>query len=150
MILSFFEYKTKQIDSLKDKPYFTKEYGADFMRSYCEEMQYSMYCSFLDDSLDINTELDRIEEKYRFNEDMNILLDSTAQHLRRAILIEYVNWKRNAEESIEAEIQVKEFCKLMKEEMNRGVELHPEPICEIDTETREAYNLLKEVLKETL
>lgn len=130
MISSFFEYKTKQIDSIKDKPNFTKEYGADFMRAYSEEMRYAMYSSLLDDSLDINTELDRIEQKYRFNEDMSFLLDATAQYLKWAILIEYEDYKRNAGKSSEAEIQVKAFCKMMIEEMNRSIELYPEPICE--------------------
>ncbi len=135
---------TRQIDSIKDKPNFTKEYGADFMRAYSEEMQYAMYSSLLDDSLDINTELEGIELKYRFNEDMTFLLDATAQHLKRAILIEYEDYKRNAGKSSEAEIQVKAFCKTMIEEMNRRIELYPESIGEIDVETREAFSMLKE------
>lgn len=148
MMLSFFENKTRQINALKDKPNFIKEFGKDFMHAYHEEMEYAMYRSLLDDSIDINTELNRIEEKYRFNEDMNILLDATAHHLRGAILIEYADWKRKADDSPEAENQVKGYCKQMIEEMNRGVEVYPDSICDINTDTREAYNLLKKVMKE--
>lgn len=148
MMLSFLEHKTRQIIALKDEPDFIKKYGKDFMRAYHEEMEYAMYRSLLDDSIDMDKELDRIEEKYRFNEDMNILLDATAQYLRWAILIEYADWKREADDSLEAQIQVKGYCKQMIEEMNRGVEVYPNSICKIDTEIREAYNLLKEAMKE--
>ncbi len=109
-----------------------------------------MYHSLLDDSIEINTELDRIEEKYRFNEGMNTLLDATAQHLRWAILIEHSNWKRKAEESPEAEIQVKGYCKQMMEEMNNEVHVHipSEEICIKDEEFEDTYNLLREAMKE--
>lgn len=152
MMLSFFENQTRLINALKDETNFIKEYGKDFMRAYHEEMEYAMYHSLLDDSIEINTELDRIEEKYRFNEGMNTLLDATAQHLRWAILIEHSNWKRKAEESPEAEIQVKGYCKQMMEEMNNEVHVHipSEEICIKDEEFEDTYNLLREAMKKKM
>ena len=94
MFISFFEYKTRQIDAVKDKPDFIKKYGKEFMRAFQEEMEYYSMKAIIEESVDLNMELDRIEAKYRFNDDMNYLLDVTAQLLRKAILTEYWGLKK--------------------------------------------------------
>lgn len=123
MFISFFEYKTRQIDAVKDKPDFIKKYGKEFMRAFQEEMEYYSMKAIIEESVDLNMELDRIETKYRFNDDMNYLLDVTAQLLRKAILTEYWGLKKG-QTSEDAKTQTREMCKIMMDQMNHSVHIN--------------------------
>lgn len=126
MFISYFEYKTRQIDVVKDKPNFIKEYGQEFMRAFQEEMEYFAMKAMIYESIDLNVELDRIETKYRFNDDMNYLLDATAKLLREAVLEKYWGWKKN-EISEEAKVQIVDMCRLMVEQIDHSVHIHMRP-----------------------
>ena len=88
MILTYFELKTRNIDAVKDDPDFIKKHGKEFMRAFQEEMEYAVYHA-LCNSTDINEDWDRIIEKYRFNDDMDILLSAVAPPIRDANLTKY-------------------------------------------------------------
>ena len=123
MFISFFEYKTRQIDAVKDKPDFIKKYGKEFMRAFQEEMEYYSKKAIIEESVDLNMELDRIEAKYRFNNDMNCLLDATSQLLRKAVLTEYWGLKKG-QTSEDAKTQAREMCKFMMDQMNNSVHIN--------------------------
>lgn len=117
MFLTYFEYKTRQIDAEKGKANFIKKYGKEYMRAFQEEMEYFSYKILVDETLDLNVELDRIEAKYRFNDDMNLLLDVTAQPLRNAVTLRFWELKNKAKASKDADNEIKELCRIMIEQM---------------------------------
>ena len=119
---------TSMVEAVKDEPEFMKKYGEDFIRAFHQEMEYMSMKAFIDDSIDLDGELKRIEKKYRFNEDMNILLNATGVHLQNAVKVKYWDLRRRAMASGEAELQAKASCKRVMEEIDRSTELYPEPI----------------------
>ena len=141
MFVSFFEYKTRQIDVVKAKPDFIKKYGQEFMRAYQEEMEYYSLKAIIDESTDLNFELDRIEAKYRFNDDMNCLLDATAPLLRDAVLTKYWGWKRD-KISEETKVQTVEMCRSIMEQMDRSVHIHES--------TPKTYHPIDDTLERTI
>ena len=126
MFITYFEYKTRQIDAVKDKPDFIKEYGQEFMRAFQEEMEYYSLKAIIDESTNLNLEMERIEAKYRFNDDMNHLLDATAQLLREAVLSKYWVWKKN-QISEDAKAQIVDMCRLLVEQMDHSVHINQQP-----------------------
>ena len=124
MFLSFFEQMSRGINSLKDKPDFIQKYGKDFMRAFREEMEYTALKAIVDKSINLNTELDRLEEKYSFNEDMKVLLSATAQCVRWAVLSIHCNLFQYSKKSKEAEDQTKSLCRSIMEQMNQSVHVY--------------------------
>ena len=147
MFLSYFEYMRKQIDAVKDEPHFIKKYGRNFMRAFQEEMQYNAFKAVIDPSIEFNAELDRIENDYCFNEEMRILLSAVSPPVRWAVINIHSGLLYQSTQSPEAEAQVKSLCRLMMEDFNRRVELHPDPICKIDDEMVELQKELKVLLE---
>ena len=127
MFLSFFEYISKGINPLKDKPDFIQKYGKDFMRAFQEEMEYTELKAIVDDSIILNAELDRIEEKYSFNEDMKVLLSATAHCVRWAVISIYGDFLRNSKKSKKDEDQTKSLCMFMMEQMDHSVHVDTGP-----------------------
>ena len=124
MYISYFEYMTGQINAVKDKPHFIKEYGKDYMRAFQEEMMYAGYYAICDSSIDINVELERIENKYGFNDDMDILLSAVAIPVRKSVLSEYSRLFCKCKESKEADSQSKQFCKFIMEQIDHAVHIN--------------------------
>ena len=147
MFLSFFDSTKNNIESVKDEPNFIKEFGRDFMRAFQEEMEYTAFKAIIDSSIDLNTELDRIENEYCFNEDMQILLSAVSPSVRWAVISIHCDLLRKSKESKEADAQVKEYCRLNMEQMDHSVEVYPEPKFRMDNEADKAYKDLKELLK---
>lgn len=146
MFLSFFEYQTMRIEAVKGLPDFIKECGREFMRAFQEEMEYAVYKALVSPSIDINKELDNIEAKYKFNDDMEILLSAVALPVRRAVLIFYSDMIRKSKESKDAADQVREFSMVTMEYMNNSVELYPTPTPEMDEELRQIIHELRELI----
>lgn len=117
MFLSFFDNARRKIESVKDDPYFIKKYGRDFMRAFQEEMEYTAFKSIIDNSIDLNAELDRIENEYCFNDEMKILLSAVSPSVRWAVITIHCDLLRKSEVSKEAEAQIKEYCRLNMEQM---------------------------------
>ena len=145
MILTYFELKTRNIDAVKDDPDFIKKHGKEFMRAFQEEMEYAVYHA-LCNSTDINEDWDRIIEKYRFNDDMDILLSAVAPPVKWANIIKYGNLLHQSKESKEAEDGVKAFCCNMMDLMC-SCEIHPGPKKKESEETKELIKELHEILK---
>jgi len=146
MFLSFFDSKKNKIESVKDEPNFIKEFGRDFMRAFQEEMEYTAFKAIIDSSIDLNTELDRIENEYCFNEDMHILLSAVSPSVRWAVMTIYSDLLHKSKKSKEAEAQVKEYCKLNMEQMDHCVEVNPEPLYSMGDDTDKELNDLKALL----
>ena len=148
MYLSFFDYTKGRIEYVKDAPNFIKEFGKDFMRAYQEEMEYTAYKAIIDTSIDLNAELDRIENEYSFNEDMQILLSVVSPSVRWAVMTNHSDLLRWSKESKEAEAQVKEYCRLIMEDLARSVEVNIEPkYYRMDDETDKILKDLKAILR---
>ena len=126
MILSFFDNTKRKIKSIKDDSNFIKNYGRDFLRAFQEEMEYTVLKAIIDPSIDLNTEMDRIEKEYCFNEEMQILLSAVSPSVRAASIRIYCDLLRRSKQSKEADAQVKEYCRLNMEQMT-CVEIYPEP-----------------------
>ena len=124
MILTFFDNMKRKVKSVKDDPNFIKEYGRNFMRAFQEEMEYTALKAIIDPSIDFNSELDRIEKEYCFNEEMQVLLSAVSPSVRWAIIEIHCALLRKTKKSKEEETQVKEYCKLHMDQMT-CVELYP-------------------------
>lgn len=149
MFLSFFEATKGKIKSVKDDPNFIKKFGRDFMRAFQEEMEYTALKAIIDTSIDLNAELDRIENEYCFNEDMQILLSAVSPSVRWAVLEIHSDLLRKSKVSKEADALVKEYCRLNMEELGRSVEVNIEPISyRMDDEIDKLLKDLKEFLGE--
>lgn len=70
MFLSYFDYMKRRIGAVKDDSNFIKKWGRNYMRAFQEEMEYTALKAIVDPSIDFNSELDRIEKEYCFNEEM--------------------------------------------------------------------------------
>ena len=148
MILTFFENMKRMVKAVKDDSNFIKKYGKDFMRAFQEEMEYTALNAIIDPSIDFTTELDRIEKEYCFNEDMQILLSAVSPSVRWAVICHHCDLIRNSNESKEAEVQVKEYCRLNMEQMT-CVEVNIEQkYSRIGDETDKLLKDLKVLLKE--
>ena len=143
MLISYFEYKTRQIDAVKDKPDFIKKYGKEFMRAFQEEMEYAAHHAIVDTSIDLNAELDKIEAKYRFNEDMEVLLDATATIVRWAAMTIHSDCLRKSKE---ANLQIKAYCKVIMEEMERSVAIFLDPVTR-PLNKDEEYEAIKDIIR---
>lgn len=143
MILTYFELKTGYIDALKDDPDFIKKHGMEFMRAFQEEMEYAVYFAICH-STDINEKLDRIIEKYRFNDDMDILLSAVASPVKWANLTNYGNLLRQSKESKEREGCIKDLCRL-RMDMMRSHEIYPGPPSKVIERDEETDKLIKEI-----
>lgn len=148
MFLTYFELKTGNVDAIKDEPNFIKKHGKDFMRAFQEEMEYAVYYAICH-STDINEELDRIVERYRFNDDMDILLSAVAIPVRDANLTKYFALLRQSKETKESEGCIKDLCRLRMDLM-RSHEIYPGPpskMTERDEETDKLVKEINEILK---
>ena len=143
MILTYFELKTRNIDAVKDDPDFIKKHGKEFMRAFQEEMEYAVYHA-LCNSTDINEDLGRIVEKYRFNKDMDILLSAVAFPVKDANLTKYFALLRQSKVSKEAEGCIKNFCRL-RMDMMRSHEICPGPPSKMTERSEETDKLIKEI-----
>ena len=124
MFLSYFDYMKRKVKSVKDDSNFIKKYGRNFMRAFQEEMEYTALKAIVDPSIDFNSELDRIEKEYCFNEEMQVLLSAVSPSVRWAVIVIHYDLLRKTKKSKEAEAQVKEYCKLHMDQMT-CVELYP-------------------------
>ena len=124
MILTFFDNMKRMVKAVKDDSNFIKKYGKDYMRAFQEEMEYTALKAIVDPSIDFNTELDRIEKEYSFNEGMQVLLSAVSPSVRWAVIVIHCDLLRKTKKSKEAEAQVKEYCKLHMDQMT-SVELYP-------------------------
>ena len=94
------------------------------MRAFQEEMEYTALKAIVDPSIDFNSELDRIEKEYCFNEEMQVLLSAVSPSVRWAVIEIHCALLRKTKKSKEEETQVKEYCKLHMDQMT-CVELYP-------------------------
>ena len=148
MFLSYFDYMKRRIGAVKDDSNFIKKWGRNYMRAFQEEMEYTALKAIVDPSIDFNSELDRIEKEYSFNEDMQILLSAVSPSVRWAVICHHCDLIRNSNESKEAEVQVKEYCRLNMEQMT-CVEVNIEQkYSRIGDETDKLLKDLKVLLKE--
>ena len=112
-------------------------------------MEYTALKAIIDTSIDLNAELDRIENEYCFNEDMQILLSAVSPSVRWAVLEIHSDLLRKSKVSKEADALVKEYCRLNMEELGRSVEVNIEPISyRMDDEIDKLLKDLKEFLGE--
>ena len=149
MFLSFFDATKGLIKSVKDYPNFIKELGRDFMRAFQEEMEYTALKAIIDTSIDLNAELDRIENDYCFNEEMQILLSAVSPSVRWAVLEIHSDLLRKSKVSKEADALVKEYCRINMEQIDNSVEVNNEPKnYRMDDETEKILKDLKEFLGE--
>ena len=149
MFLSYFDYMKRRIGAVKDDSNFIKKWGRNYMRAFQEEMEYTALKAIVDPSIDFNSELDRIEKEYSFNEDMQILLSAVSPSVRWAVLEIHSDLLRKSKVSKEAEAQVKEYCRLNMEELGRSVEVNIEQkYSRIGDETDKLLKDLKVLLKE--
>ena len=143
MFLTYFELKTGNIEAIKDEPDFIKKHGKDFMCAFQEEMEYAVYNAIYY-STDINEDLDRIIDKYRFNDDMVILLSAVASPVRGANITKYFDMLRQSKESKESESYIKDFCRLRMDLM-RSHEIYPGRPSKMTERDEETDKLIKEI-----
>lgn len=124
MFLSYFDYMKRKVKSVKDDSNFIKKYGRNFMRAFQEEMEYTALKAIVDPSIDFNTELDRIEKEYSFNEGMQVLLSAVSPSVRWAVIVIHCDLLRRSKQSKEDATQVNNYCRLHMDQMI-SVELCP-------------------------
>lgn len=144
MFVSYFEYMTMRIDAVKDRPDFIKKFGKEFMRAFQEEMEFAGFKAIRDSSLDINAELDKIEEKYRFNDDMDVLLSAVVPIVRSAVLTEHCNLLRISKESSDAAAEVMGYAKCRMDQM-LCVEIHPTHTPKMDKNMMKLLHELRKI-----
>lgn len=103
--------------------------------------------AIIDTSIDLNAELDRIENDYCFNEEMQILLSAVSPSIRWAVLEIHSDLLRKSKVSKEADALVKEYCRINMEQIDNSVEVNNEPKnYRMDDETEKILKDLKEFL----
>ena len=148
MILTFFDYMKRRIGAVKDDSNFIKKWGRNYMRAFQEEMEYTALKAIVDPSIDFNSELDRIEKEFCFNEEMQVLLSAVSPSVRWAVIEIHCALLRKTKKSKEEETQVKEYCKLNMDQMT-CVEVNIEQkYSRIGDETDKLLKDLKVLLKE--
>lgn len=124
MFLSYFDYMKRRIGAVKDDSNFIKKWGRNYMRAFQEEMEYTALKAIVDPSIDFNSELDRIEKEYCFNEEMQVLLSAVSPSVRWAVIAIHSDLLLRSKQSKEDATQVNNYCRLHMDQ-TISVELYP-------------------------